>query len=571
MKRMWAVAAIAACLTVSGWCRASATEADGVAAAVPHFIQHAAFRGRAPLATQMRLVVHLAYPNPRAVDDFVRVVNDPASPMFGHYLTPEQFARAFDPSPATYAVVASRLRAAGFNVIGTYSNRKVIDVVGSAAHVQAEFATSIGAFSSGRSMYLANVTTARIPLSLRGMVASVSGLDTYTRLRNHLTGARRTSNPFAAAATNAGPYGPHDIQTAYNEAVHVNPAINGSTSSGGHATIAIETAWDYQDSDLSGFWTMGGVTRAPGTFVFRRLVDNPTGQGIFNADQSEETTADVEQTTSNAPGANVLVVEGVDNLTSTFDDVYATTVSDPRVDVVTTSFGLCEIDEDMNEVLSDNDLFKQGAAEGQTMFAASGDNGSKDCTDSTTGTMNNVTGVDFPASSPWVGASGGTSMLLNTDDSINTDTGWSGSGGGLSVIFALPSYQNPVPTLASRSGRNSPDAALLADNTTGYTFFYVGSGTVLKIGGTSLVAPNLAADYAQYDGFFDKRLGLAQNGFYKMFAARTYPGKVFFDILTGSNGDFSCHAGYDNVTGAGSFNGYLYMTKVVPHSGTTAL
>jgi kumamolisin len=396
---------------------------------------------------------------------------------------------------------------------------------------------------------------------------SVSGFNNYSHLRSHLTGSYRTTQPFTT--TNPGPYGPKDIQTAYNESVHVNPAINGTSSTGVHATIAIETAFDYQDTDLAGFWTMSGVTRAPGAYVFRKLVDNPTGQPVFNPDLSIETTADVEQTTSNSPGANVLVVEGVNNLTSTFDDVYASTVTDPRVDVVTTSWGLCEIDEDVNEVLSDNDLFKQGAAEGQTMFAASGDNGSKDCTDSTN--QNTVTGVDFPSSSPWVGASGGTSMLLNSDDSINTDTGWSGSGGGVSVIFALPSYQNPVPTLASKTGRNSPDVALLADNTTGYTFYYLGSGTVLKIGGTSLVAPNMAADYAQYAGYFNKRLGLAQSGLYKLFATKKYPSNVFYDILTGSNGDYSCHAGYDNVTGPGSFNGYLYMTKVVPHSGTTAL
>ncbi|HYK53310.1 MAG TPA: S53 family peptidase, partial [Candidatus Eremiobacteraceae bacterium] len=326
---------------------------------------------------------------------------------------------------------------------------------------------------------------------------------------------------------------------------------------------------DYMDSDLTGFWTMGNVTRDPGAYVFRVLIDNSSGQGIFNADQSEETTADVEQSTSNAPGANVLVYEGVDNLLSTFDDVYEAVVNDKRVDVVTTSWGLCEIDEDINEVLADNDLFKQGAAEGQTMFAASGDNGSKDCTDNTN--QFTITGVDFPSSSPWVGASGGTSMLLNTDDSINTDTGWSGSGGGISVIFPLPSYQNSVPTLGSTSGRNSPDAALLADNTTGYTFFYLGSGTLLKIGGTSIVAPNLAADYAQYDGYYNKRLGLAQTGLYAMFPKKTYPGKVFFDIVTGSNGDYSAHTGYDNVTGTGSFNGYLYMTKVLPHSGNMPL
>src|SRR5215469_11156469 len=570
MFRLGIVTTLVVCFLVSNAVQASASAADGIAANVPHVVRTATFTGHANPNMPVRLVVHLGYPRPQDVDGFLRAVNDPRSPEFGHYLTPGQFAAAFAPSSASYERVINSLRSAGFRILGTYGNRKVVDVASDARHVQSFFGTTIGTFRVGGSSYYSNLTPARIPKALQGAVMAVSGFNNYARLHNHLTGALRSSGQSGPKdVTNPGPYGPTDIQTAYNESVHINRAINGDAPGGNHATIAIETAWDYVDSDLSGFWTMGNVTRDPGAYVFRVLIDNSSGQGIFNADQSEETTADVEQTTSNAPGANVLVYEGVDNLLSTFDDVYEAVVNDKRVDIVTTSWGSCEIDEDVNEVLADSDLFKQGAAEGQTMFAASGDNGSKDCTDHTN--QFTITGVDFPSSSPWVGASGGTSMLLNADDSINTDTGWSGSGGGISVIFALPSYQNSVPTLGSKSGRNSPDAALLADNTTGYTFFYLGSGTLLKIGGTSLVAPNLAADYAQYDGYYNKRLGIAQTGFYAMFPKKTYPGKVFFDILTGSNGDYSAHTGYDNVTGAGSFNGYLYMTKVVPHSGSTAL
>lgn len=568
MFRLGTVTTLVVCFLVSSAIQASASAADGIAASVPHFVRTAAFIGRPNPNMPVRLIVHLSYPRPQDVDSFLGAVNDPRSPEFGRYLTPSQFTAAFAPTPASYERVMSALGSAGFRVVGTYANRKVIDVASDARHVQAFFGTTLGVFHMGNASFYANLTPARIPKSLQGAVMAVSGFNNFARLHNHLTGARRSSGG-PRDVTNPGPYGPKDIQTAYNESVHVNPAINGDAPGGNHATIAIETAWDYMDSDLTGFWTMGNVTRAPGAYVYRVLIDNSSGQGIFNPDESEETTADVEQSSSNAPGANVLVYEGVDNLLSTFDDVYEAVVNDKRVDIVTTSWGLCEIDEDINEVLADNDLFKQGAAEGQTMFAASGDSGSKDCQDASG--QNTVTGVDFPSSSPWVGASGGTSMLLNADDSINTDTGWSGSGGGISVIFPLPSYQNSVPTLGSKSGRNSPDAALLADNTTGYTFFYLGSGTLLKIGGTSIVAPNLAADYAQYAGYFNKRLGIAQTGLYAMFPKNTYPGKVFFDILTGSNGDYSAHAGYDNVTGTGSFNGYLYMTKVLPHSGNMPL
>src|SRR5690242_15049400 len=347
MFRLGTVTTLVVCLLVSNAIQASASATDGIAAGVPHFVRAATLIGRANPNMPVRLAVHLVYPRPQDVDSFLHAVNDPSSPEFGHFLTPAQFTAAFAPSQASYARAVSSLERAGFRVVGTYANRKVIDVASDVRHAQAFFGTTIGVFRVGSSSFYSNLAPARIPKSLQGSVMAVSGFTDFSRLHNHLTGARRSQGQAGPNVTNPGPYGPNDIQTAYNESIHVNPAINGDAPGGNHATIAIETAWDYQDSDLSGFWTMGGVTRAPGAYVYRVLIDNPAGQGIFNPDQSEETTADVEQSSSNATGANVLVYEGVDNLTSTFDDVYEAVVNDKRVDIVTTSWGLCEIDEDV--------------------------------------------------------------------------------------------------------------------------------------------------------------------------------------------------------------------------------
>ena len=556
MHRFGIAAALSASIVLTMAAAANASAMDGVGASVPRFVQTATYLGPAAPATPMRLVVHLAYPNSRAVDDFVRIVHDPQSPMYQRYLSLDEFTAAFAPTAETYARIAMQLQAAGLHIVGTYPDRKVIDVAGDAAHVQALFRTFIGRYGVAGRAYFGNAMPARIPNAWHGIVMAVSGFNNYDSMRPHLLAGRRGAQHFTNGAP---PYGPYDIETAYNEPIHVNPAYNGTSSTGVHSTIAIETAFDYLDSDLQGYWTQFSVMRASGTYVFRKFVDNPTGQGVFNPNDSIETTADLEQSSANATGANVLVVEGFNNLTTTFDDVYANVVNDPRVDVVTTSWGLCETDEDPNEVLSDNDLFKQGVAIGQTMFAASGDNGSKDC-----GQNHTNKGVDFPSSSPWVGASGGTSLILNPDSTIQSETGWSGSGGGVSAMFALPTYQAKVPTLGGKTGRNVPDIALEADLTEGYSLYYLGSGTTLKVGGTSLVAPNMAAMYAQFDGYYNKRLGLAQNGVYLLFNKNGYPGNVFHDITSGSNGDYNCGPGYDNVTGAGSLNGYNYLL-IVPH------
>src|SRR5205807_6890075 len=124
--------------------------------------------------------------------------------------------------------------------------------------------------------------------------------------------------------------------------------------------------------------------------------------------------------------------------------------------------------------------------------------------------------------------------------------------------------------LASTTMRNSPDVALAADPATPYSLYYLGTWA-LPVGGTSAVAPNMAALYAQIDAYWGHRLGLAQTGLYNGFVRGTYPGHVWHDIVSGSNGDFSAHPGYDNVTGVGSLDGFKFMKQIPRTRGHTAL
>ncbi|HLJ83318.1 MAG TPA: S53 family peptidase [Candidatus Eremiobacteraceae bacterium] len=548
MHRRVAVAfMVAVCASLWG-VSALALTGDGVAATVPQFEQVASLVGPAPPTRQVHLVVFLGYPNQAAVDNFTNAVNNPGSPMYGAFLTPSQFDASFGPSGHTYSTVEYVLTGAGMRVVQSYANHKVIDVVATVAQADALFDTVIDEYSYQNVIYYANSVPALVPNALKGVVMAVSGFNNF---------AHKFATPLTALPGPSG-FGPLDIETAYNEPIHVRPLVNGAG-----ATLAVETVYDYNDSDLAGYWNAYGVKH--GGYVQRVFVGDPVNQGLPAPGQNDETTLDVEQTTSNAPGANALVYEGADPLNSTFDDVYEQTVLDPRVDVVSTSWGSCEAGADPNEVAADNDLFEQGAAEGQTRFAASGDNGSKDC-----GTNNppdglpgepNPTNVDFPASSPWIAAAGGTTLSLKPDRAIRAETGWSGSGGGVSAFFSVPAYQADVTTLANPNYRNVPDVALDADPNTPYALYYFGTWA-LPVGGTSAVAPNLAALYSQIDGYYGRRLGLAQTGLYWGFVAHTYPGRAWHDIVSGSNGDFQDHVGYDNVTGVGSLNGNAYMMQI---------
>ena len=558
MSRVAAIAAFAAFFFLAP-VMSDASLTDGVAATVPGFTKAATLVGPADPSRAIHLVVFLAYPNQANVDAFVSAVNNPSSPVYGKFLTPDQFAATYAPSPNSYTMVEYVLENAGFQIINTYPNRKVIDIVGSVSAAQALFGTVIDYYAYNNWTYYANSVPALIPSALKGAVMAVSGFNNFVH---------RVGIPLASSIP-PGPagFGPPDIETAYDEPIHASSALTGSG-----ATIAIETAYDYLDQDLSAYWTQYGVRRTG--YVERVFVDDPVAQGLPAAGQSDETTLDIQQSSSNAPGANVLIYEGVDPLNSTFDDIYERTTIDPRVDVITTSWGSCEAGSDPNEVAADNDLFEQSAAEGQTRFAASGDNGSKDCgmnnpPDGLPG-QPNPTNVDFPASSPFVTASGGTTLTLNANRSIHSEVAWSGSGGGVSGFFSLPPYQKPVTTLASTSMRNAPDVALDADPNTPYALYYFGSWT-LSVGGTSAVAPNMAAMYAQIDQFWGHRLGLAQTGLYNGFVRRTYPGRAWHDVVSGSNGDFSAHAGYDNVTGVGSLDGYRYMQQIPKTRGALPL
>jgi kumamolisin len=186
------------------------------------------------------------------------------------------------------------------------------------------------------------------------------------------------------------------------------------------------------------------------------------------------------------------------------------------------------------------------AAVGVTITVAAGDDGS---TDGETG--NNV---DFPASSPYVLACGGTT-LEGSGTTIRSEVVWNelasnegATGGGVSNLFPLPTWQAnskvPAPT-TSGGGRGVPDVAGDADPSTGYEVRV--DGETMVIGGTSAVAPLWAGLIA---------LANQQNGVAAGFANPTLYGagaaKAFRDITQGNNGSFAAGPGWDACTGQGS-------------------
>jgi len=182
---------------------------------------------------------------------------------------------------------------------------------------------------------------------------------------------------------------------------------------------------------------------------------------------------------------------------------------------------------------------------------------------------------DFPASSPNALACGGTKLVGNTSTfAITSEVVWNelassegATGGGVSDVFPLPSYQAsagvPASAAGGRAGRGVPDVAGNADPVTGY--LVVVDGQRQPIGGTSAVAPLWAGLIARLAQATGKRLGLLQPMLYAGASAGVAT-QGFNDIVGGTNGAYKAGPGWDACTGLGSPNGAALLTLL---SGTT--
>jgi hypothetical protein len=341
--------------------------------------------------------------------------------------------------------------------------------------------------------------------------------------------------PNAGASSPAG-YTPAQIRHAYGFD-RIQFSRNGQTIAGDGAgqTLAIVDAFDDPSiaADLRVFDRQFGLPDP----VFTK--STPQGTPALNRGWATEIALDVEWAHAIAPAANILLVEAIDNTDTNLFAAVDYAARQPGVVAVSMSFGRDESSADIP--LNYHFLTPQGHA-GVTFVASSGDAGAQ---------------ALYPAVSPNVLAVGGTTLRLNADDTWRSETGWRGSGGGISSIEAKPLYQGGVTQ--SATGRTSPDVAYDADPNTGfavYNSFPDGDGQPgwFQIGGTSAGSPQWAALIA----IAAQGRALAGQGplngsaeALEKLADYELPVANFRDITGGTNG-YSAGPGYDLVTGLGS-------------------
>ncbi len=356
-----------------------------------------------------------------------------------------------------------------------------------------------------------------------------------------------------AMSSSALPLGfsPSQISQAYgfNQITFNNGTVRGD---GSGQTIAIVDAYDQPNiaSDLAAFDTMYGLAAPPS---FTKV--NQTGGFSYPAANSTwglETSLDVEWAHAMAPGAKILLVESNDAYESSMMTAVNYARNQPGVAVVSMSWGGGEWS---GESAYDSYFTTPSGRSGVAFVASTGDSGSAGA-------------PSYGSSSPNVLAVGGTSLSLDSLGNYSSETGWSGSGGGISAYESQPSYQRGVVTQSSTM-RTVPDVAYDASPTSPFavydTLAYSGW---LQVAGTSAGAPQWAALLA----IADQGRALAGKGALggsTLSAIYALPASDFHDITSGSNGAYSATVGYDLVTGLGTPHADLVVSALADSTPPT--
>lgn len=549
-------------------------------AAVPlvnaHFTSHAAgsgrwtirghlvpaVRGRHALAQPpdtdqaLDLSISLSLRNQSGLTQLIAAQNNPHSGLYHRYLSTREFQARFSPTQATVNQVTAWLRSQGLVVHSVAANHLLIDASGSVATVEAAFQTTLASYQvNGRTVYAPTVEPS-VPDSLTGLIVDIAGLDDvgiYTHapiIQNH----SRSTRPHVGSGPGGG-YTPSELRTAYD----MNSLISSADGTG--QTVAIFELDGYSPADVNSYLSFYGLGSAKYSNVLVDGATNTAGPGAIEAE------LDMEVVSAIAPGATQKIYIGP-NTVQGVNDTYNKIVTDNIAKVTSTSWGLCEYYSGTNELLALDNIFKQGAAQGQAFFAASGDAGAYDCGDTNLW-------VDSPASDLYVVGVGGTSLQTGSGGSYTSESVWSnpsdtsrgpmgaGGGGGISAFWGKPSYQTGPGTINpySNGNRQVPDVSADADPNTGYSMYCTASASGcpasgwVQVGGTSAAAPlwaGLAADLNQYLAANSKPgLGSASVALYGLFNT-TQPYPAYHDITSGNNLYFPATSGYDQASGIGT-------------------
>ena len=466
-------------------------------------------------------------------------------------LTQADLESSYLPSPDDYASVRSWLASQGLELVQSDSNHTTVFARGSVASISEVFGVSFARVAVVDGEFTSAVNAPSLPSSLPDSILGVDGLQPHLHAR---------PQTIAASSGTQCP-SPTEVLRAY-------AAPSNLTGSG--QTIAIVMAANPSTADLTQFWTAAGIPQSLANFTSIQVGNGPTAASQ-SADLSE-VTLDVEWTSGMAPGAKVRLYECQDTSLPSLNQALLQIISDsktnPSLSVVSISTGGNENLQPLSAIQTMSQSFVQLAAAGVTVVSSSGDGGSNQNGSTGTYQTTNALTVLYPASDPNVTGVGGTNLTFTNSWGYSSESVWSNipntgavvgqiylaSGGGVSSIFAQPSWQNDGGSVlaANSAHRCVPDIAIIAGCPV-IPPVIVLNGTVQGEDGTSLSAPVFAGVVA----LVNQARAANGKGPIGVLGPVLYPlhgSDAFTDITSGTNGAYSAGPGYDLCTGLGSPN-----------------
>jgi kumamolisin len=494
------------------------------------------------------------------------------------YLTPEQFTATYGADPAEMEQVAQFAREQQLTIVRTDLAQRTIVVSGTAQLISAAFRVQLEQYTSPRGPYRGRLGPVQIPAELKDIIEGVFGLDNRLQAHPHIilpdraarlrTASGSLASGQAQAATSQS-FAPPQVGAFYDFPTNLTGA--------GQCIGLLEFGGGFSQSDLDAYFQQLGLPVPQVTAVAVDGVANEPGK---DTDADGEVLLDIEVASSLAPGAKI-VVYFAPFTEQGWVDAVGTAVHDTknRPSVLSISWGFTEGQDiwTTQAIQSVNQAFQAAALQGMTVCCASGDDGSQD------ELADGQAHVDFPAASPYVLACGGTSLTVS-GTSLVGETVWNNgerqsgggaSGGGISDMNALPSWQQSiVPPSVNPDhhvGRGVPDVAGNADEQSGYTILVDGQ-EISGVGGTSAVAPLWAALIARINQQLGKPVGFINPLLYTAVGGSD----AFRDVTTGNNdptggrlGGYAAQPGWDACTGWGSPNGARLLTALTAGAAGT--
>jgi subtilase family serine protease len=478
---------------------------------------------------RMSLAIILPLRNQSKLTNLLKRLYDPSGPDYRHFLSVAQFTQQFGPTKEDYQTVVKFARSNGFSVSSAPANRLLVHVNGSVRQINKAFHVEMTTYrhpTENRNFYSPD----REPsLDMTVPVTHIAGMNDFSLPRPRF---KRAPANFRRNSTGSGPssaYLGSDMRAAY---------YGGTALTGSGQTVGLLEFDGYDMSDVTASFA-GQPNSVP---IRNELLD---GASAGSDGDDGEQVLDIVQAASMAPGMSeirVYIAPGTSQIGVGDVDIFNDMATENIAKQLSCSWGW-----NPDDTAQLDPIFEEFAAQGQTLFVATGDAGAY--------TGSNSADNSYPAESVYVVAVGGTDLTTNgAGGPWQSETAWVDSGGGPADDgFAIPSWQVGVANSSNQASttiRNVPDVAAEA-NTDNYLCDQ-GSCTG-DYGGTSFAAPRWAGFLAlvnqQAVAGGNSTLGFINPAIY---------------LISKGNNKYSAVPGYDLVTGWGSPNGTGLISALAP-------